>query len=245
MVLAFALAGADASRAQLVVNATVESQYRYQGVDLSNGEPDGRIGLSYDHPSGAYGGASLIVGNTVGVGVQPLGYLGYLGFARQTAQGITWDVGLTNSDITLHLPATRSVYSDQTGRVVTHYTRSYSFDYTQIYAGLSRRDLSARLYLSPNYLGQGLTTAYLDLNEAVRPVDRLRLFLHAGALTPLGGSAGSNLDREHFDIGPGAAWEFRHGEIQLSWAAAGPQVYYPVGYPQKRQVFVLSVTGFF
>jgi hypothetical protein len=244
-IFAAGLSGAGRAHAQLAASATVESQYRFQGVALTRGEPDGRIGLSYDHPSGAYGGVSLMVGNTAGKGVQPLGYMGYAGYARQTSNGINWDVGVTNADITLFLPVEVSGYSDQTGPYTQRYTHRYNFDYTEVYAGVSKDDLSARLYISPDYLGQRLKTAYLDMTGAIRPTTHLRLFMHAGVLTPLSDGTRSNVAREHFDFGPGGAWEFRHAEIRLTWSATTPRVDYPAGYPQTRNVFILSATHFF
>ncbi len=243
--LGLGLAGAGRAHAQLAASATVESQYRFQGVALTRGEPDGRIGLSYDHPSGAYGGVSMIVGNTQGDGVQPLGYMGYAGFAKQTPGGMNWDVGVTNADITLYLPAEMAVSSPQYGVSIQKYIRRYNFDYTEVYVGISKNDLSARLYISPDYLGQRLRTAYLDVTGAIRPTTHLRLFMHAGLLTPLSDGTGSNVAREHFDFSPGGAWEFRHAEIRLTWSATTPRVDYPVGYPQKRNVFILSATHFF
>jgi hypothetical protein len=236
---------AGQARAQLAASATVESQYRFQGVALTHGEPDGRISLSYDHSSGAYGGVSMIVGNTDGKGVQPLGYMGYAGFAKQTAGGVSWDVGVTNADITMYLPTTITEFSPQAGAFTRKYVRHYNFDYTELYAGVSKNDISARLYISPDYLGQRLTTAYLDVTGAIRPTTHLRLFLHAGLLTPLSDGSGTNVAREHFDFSPGGAWEFRHAEVRLTWSATTPRVDYPVGWPQKRDVFVLSATQFF
>jgi hypothetical protein len=231
------------ARAQLVVSATVESEYRVQGVSLTNGEPDGRIGLAYDHASGAYGGASAIVGDTAGDGVRPLGYLTYLGFAKQTPSGLNWDVGVTNSGIELHLPGWPNGYSPKTVSSAQR-VQKYRFDYTDLYAGASGRNLSVKLYLSPDHLGQGVTTSYVDVSATVRPANRLRLFVHAGALTPLRSGSGS-FAREHFDFGPGAAFELRHGEIALTWSAATPGIEYPAGFPQRRDVLILSLTGYF
>lgn len=232
------------ARAQFALSATVESQYRVQGVSLTNGEPDGRIGVSYDHPSGVYGGASAIVGATAGDGVRPLGFLGFLGFAKQSPSGLTWDFGITNSDITLYIPTYEiRGYAGSGGRTEVK-IQKYNFDYTDLYAGASGRNLSVKVYLSPNHLGTGTTTAYVDLSAVIRPVDRLRLFMHAGALTPISGGSGT-YRREQFDFGPGAAWEFRHGEISLTWSAATPQVEYPAGIPQRRNVLLLSLTGSF
>lgn len=229
-------------RAQFAVSATLESQYRVQGVSLTNGEPDARIGVSYDHPSGVYAGASAIIGDTAGAGVQSLGYLGFLGFARQTSTGLDWDLGITNSDITLYIP-TREI-NQYPASASSAKLQEYRFDYTDLYAGISGRNLGVKVYFSPNHLGQGVTTTYLDLSGVVRPVSRLRLYMHAGALTPLSGGSGT-FRREQFDFGPGAAWEFRHGEIALTWSAATPGVEYPAGVPQRRNALVLSLTGSF
>jgi hypothetical protein len=244
-VLSFSLAAATAARAQLVGAATLESEYRLRGVGLTNGEPDVRLGLSYDHSSGAYAGGSVIVGNTARDGVQVLGYIGYAGYAKQAADGLVWDIGASNSNITLNLPAQLTTRSAQNIVSTQIYTQKYHADYSEVYGGISMRDISAHLYFSPDYLGQSLKTLYLDVTATVRPRDRLRLYAHVGALTPLAGSAGPTSQREHFDFATGAAWEFRHGEVQLGWTAATPELEYPPGYRQKRSALVLSVTGFF
>ena len=232
------------ARAQFAFSATAESQYRVQGVSLTNGQPDGRIGVSYDHPSGVYGGASAIVGATASDGVRPLGFLGFLGFAKQTPSGLTWDFGINNTDITQYRRTLApGAYLNQTGGF-SFQLQKYRLNYTEIYAGVSGRNLSVKVYLDPDHLGQGVTTTYVDLSGAIRPVSRLRLYMHAGALTPLSGSSGT-FRREQFDFGPGAAWEFRHGEISLTWSATTPRVEYPVGIPQRRNALVLSLTGSF
>jgi hypothetical protein len=243
--LFFSVAAPTVARAQLVGAATLESEYRLRGLALSDGEPDLRLGLSYDHASGAYAGASAIVGQTAHSGIRALGYVAYVGFARQASQGLSWDVGASNSQIALYLPAARAERPLPSAGYLQNNTYKYSDSYSEIYGGLSMRDVSARLYLSPDYLGQNLKTAYLDVTAAARPIRRLRLYGHMGALTPLGGSAGPNSGRQQYDLATGAAWEFRHGEIQLAWSAAAPEVEYPIGFRQKRSALVLSLTGFF
>ena len=233
------------ARAQLVATATLESEYRLRGVSLTDGKPDARFGLSYDHDSGVYGGVSAVVGEIAGGDVKPLGYIGYLGFAKRTPNGLTWDFGVTTSHITLNIPAQLTSYSSAGVPSTIKYIQRYPVDYSEVYAGIAKRDLSMRLYLSPDYLGQGLRTAYLDVTGAVRPTSRLRLYAHAGALTPLGGRPGPNSGREYYDVRTGAAWEFHHGEIQLAWTATTPQVRYPVGYRQTRSALILSATGYF
>jgi hypothetical protein len=245
--IALVFAASPKAQAQLVGSVTVENQFDVRGVSLDDGKPDMRLGLAYDHPSGAYGGVSGIVGDTVRDAVLPLGYVGYLGFARPIWGGAAWDVGVTSSQITLNQPASRLVASAQ-GAQVQAYTHRYHADYIEVYGGVSMHNLSARLYLSPDYLNQGVRTAYLDLNAAVRPMGRLRLNVHAGALTPLGDSRSEparDADRERFDLGASAALDFRHAQLQLGWTGASPAYRYPLSYRQQSNKLVLSLSYFF
>ncbi|MGB6451268.1 MAG: TorF family putative porin [Steroidobacteraceae bacterium] len=240
------------ARAQLAASATVESEYRIRGVALSDGEPDLRLGLSYDHPSGAYAGATLIGGETGSDGSHLLGYVAYAGFAVRSESGLIWDIGTTTSQINLYLPIYPAAYSVQplgyggieARNASTASTFHYRADYSELYGGLSWRATSVHLYISPEYLGQTMRTAYLDVTETVRPMTHVRLFAHVGALTPLAGSAGPGSTRERYDLGAGAVWELHHGEVQLAWSGISPQVQYPIGYPQPRSAVILSVTGF-
>lgn len=242
-----------AARAQLVGAATVESQYRPSGVSLTDSEPDLRLSLSYDYASGAYAGGSVIGAQTARDGLQAVGYVAYAGFAKQAANGLVWDVGVTNSDLTLYLPAQRTVssaqgmtyppgYNPSTGQGTT---RRYGLNYSELYGGVSLSSLSAHLYLSPDYLGQNLKTAYLDVTETIRPINRLRLYAHVGALTSFGGAASPGRSGRDWDLRAGAAWEFHRGEIQLAWTRTEPQVEYPFGYRQARDALIVSLTGFF
>jgi hypothetical protein len=239
---------------QFSASATLESQYRLRGVALTNDEPDARIAFSYDHPSGGYIGVSLIGGETVHDAFHALGFVAYLGFAEQTSNGVGWDFGATISEINLYLRPTSYViarpaqYATQTDgypsvsfAAVIHYRA----DYSEVYGGISWRGTSAYLYVSPDYLGQSLRTAYVDLTKTFRPIAHLRLYGHVGVLTPLEGSGLPGSTRERYDLGAGAACEFRHGEIQLAWSDIAPQVQYPAGYLQKRSAVIASVTGFF
>ena len=213
-----------------------------RGISLDHGEPDLRFGVSYDHGGGGYAGLSGIVGETSRDGVKPLGYLAYAGFAHQTSGGLVLDVGATNSDITIYQPARSGPPGSYAFRV---YTYEYHAFYTEIFAGLSRGSIGARLYLSPNYLDQGNGGAYLDLSKSFELTARLRVFVHAGALTPLGESDRPGADRERLDLGAGTSWAFRHAELRLVWTGTWPSVEYPAGYRQKEDRVVLSATHFF
>lgn len=242
--LALSLVAPAAARAQLVGTATLESEYRLRGLALSNGEPDIRLGVTYDHASGFYAGALAIVGEPDHQGVRALGHVANVGFATQTVAGVGWDIGVTTSQIALYLPVEQPIRLSQDVVSQQRYNKRYTYKYNEIYAGVSVRDVSARLYFSNDYLGQGARAAYLDLTAAVKPAQQLRFYGHVGALTPLGGSSGPNSSREYFDVSAGAVREFRHGEVQLAWTTT-TRVEYPVGYRQNRSALTLSVTGFF
>lgn len=237
-VVVIVLGASTAAQAQLAVNATIESDFRLRGVSLTNGKPDATLGVSYDHDSGLYGGVSGVAGEGARGGVQGIGYIAYLGYAARTNAGPTLDFGVTNSSITDNLNPPPTYIGPK-------YTYKYDARYSEAYFGVIDHNVSARLYYSPNYLSRGLETVYADLSSAIRPADWWRLFGHVGVLTPIGGSALRNGGREQFDARIGAAVTFGPGEVQLAWTGTTPEIDYPVGYRQKRQAVVLSVSGFF
>jgi uncharacterized protein (TIGR02001 family) len=233
------------AEAQVGMSATAESEYRFRGVALTNGKPDVRLGLSYDHPSGGYAGASVIVGEGARGDIHALGYIGYVGYARRTGGGLTLDVGATNARVVDSIPVRVTVRTPQNYVYTGVITYRYQADYSEVYAGVIKGGVSAHLYVSPNYLGEGLRTAYLDVSGAVRPADRVRLFWHAGLLVPLGGRTARDDRSLRYDLRAGVALELGPGELQLAWTTVGSAVEYPIGYPQKRDALVLSATTFF
>jgi hypothetical protein len=243
------LAGPGLSSAQLAGSATFETDYRVQGYDLTNGRPDGRFNITYDSASGIYGAASAIIGEIPGGSVRPEGYLGYLGFAKRMNSGVNWDVGLSDAQLAVYVPMTQlapgaTVYSQTaTPQISIH---RYNLDYAEVYGGVSTEHLSAHLYISPDYLGQDLRIAYLDLNGAITPVEHLRLFGHFGALAPLGGESeipGAHKGR--VDVSGGAAWEALWGELKLTLSATTPTLRYPPGYVPHGEAVGVSLTHFF
>jgi hypothetical protein len=234
--LALCFAAASPAFAAASFSATAESEYRFRGAPLTNGEPDVRLAVAYDHRSGAYGGASVLVGRGARGTVQAMGYAGYVGYARRAGPGLSLDLGATHARYIGRLPGEVLVPGRQGTPVAVRYTLHYDSEYSEAYVGLIGRDLSAHLYVSPDYLGQGQTTAYLDLSGVLRPARRLRLSGHAGALAPLGGhakayapagllGAGLNEDRGlRYDMRLAAAVELGRAEVQLAWTHADPRL---------------------
>lgn len=237
------------ARAQLSVSATAESAYRFRGVALTNSKPDVRLAVAYDHPSGAYAGAAGLVGGGANGDVHGLGYLGYVGYVHRTASGLNLDVGATAA----HVVDTLQVYlkAQPNGVPARVVQLRYSASYAELYAGVIKDQLSAHLYVSPNYLDQGMSAAYLDLAGAVRPARRVRLFAHAGLLMPFDrpsptpAAPAPGRQALQYDLKLGAALELAQSELQLSWTTVGPKAQYPIGYPQKRSALIASAAVFF
>jgi len=217
---------APSAQAQVAFSAAVDSDDRYRGVSLSAAEPTLSFGASYDHASGAYGGVTGIAVATRHAGWQALGYVAYLGYAGRLEPGTSWDVGVTNSQDMVYL------------------YKHYVTNYTEIYAGYSRNNLSAHVYYSPNYLSDS-STLYFELDGAVRPARGWRLFGHAGVLEPLDAERRRYAPPTRFDLRIGVARELRHSEISLAWTTTTPAPRYPQGVPQSRDALVVGASYHF
>lgn len=215
------------ARAQVAFSVEADSDYRVRGVSLSDGQPALTASIAYDDASGAYGGLNLIGVATDHSGPQPLGWVVYAGYAQRLSPGLSLDVGLTNSDV--------SVYLDH----------RYKANYTEVYAGLTHGSLSAHIYVSPKYIIGDAATVYMDLDGAIRPARNWRLFGHAGVLMPLETPAPPNPARTRFDVRAGVAREIKRCEVRLSWTATTPQPFYPEARRQSRSTVLASVAYFF
>jgi uncharacterized protein (TIGR02001 family) len=197
------------------------SDWRYRGVSLSLGQPAASLSLSLDHPSGAYAAVSGVVASTPNEGLQVLGYQLYVGYAHRTAAGASLDFGFTHTRL------------DEFGWPKDR------IDYSEVYAGVSWRDLAAHIYVSPDYLGDHVHTVYLDLDKTVRLDARWRLFGHVGVLAPVGGQ-GAEVRQAQYDLRAGAALDLRPFQFELAWSRFGPGGVYPPYAGQSRDAVVVS-----
>lgn len=195
-------ADARAGEGQLGGAFSLDTDYRLRGVSLTDNRPAVALSLAYDHNSGAYAGAAVVAFDSPDGGGRLLGHMEYVGYAAQGPGGYAWDVGANNQDFVPYGP------------------QRLHLRYSEAYVGVSKGDLSARVYYSPNYLPSWGTTAYLDLNGVLRPADNWRLSGHAGALVPAGGGAGPV--RTRYDLRLGVARDFRAGEIRANFTTAWP-----------------------
>lgn len=207
-------------------SASIESDYRYRGVSLTDGKPALSLDISYDHDSGLYAGASAFGAPSAHDSVQ-VGATEYVGYVARVSPRTAWDFGATHSEFEMS-SAKRS-----------------SFEYTEIYTGVIKDHISAHVHYSPDYFGQGASTVYVDLDGAFRPSRRWRLFGHVGLLTPIEVPASSGSHRERYDLRVGVASDFARGEVQLAWTSTGPGPAYPEGHSQDRAALVVAATFFF
>jgi uncharacterized protein (TIGR02001 family) len=201
IVLAGWTACSSPAAAQFAGSLSLDSDYRFRGLSLSNGRPALSLNLAYDHSSGAYIGASATAEETPHTGVQFLGHSEYLGFAVRASHDLSLDVGVSHS------------------WYAQYYDREYDVSYTEIYAGVSKGPISVRLYYSPDYFGSGTKTLYAEVNGAVSPWTDWRLFSHVGALTYLTQQPWDH-QPERYDLRVGIAREFKGAEIRAAFTTA-------------------------
>lgn len=208
--------------AQISAAGSIFTDDRYRGYTLSEGRPVGILDLYYDDPTGFYGTASGKLVASKREGVRPLGLVLNAGYAKRLSSGLTIDVG-----------ATHSAYSEYSDRAAAR-------SYTEAYAGLSGKFLTARVYFSPDYLKGG--TVYGELNANAEIATKLSLSGHAGLLVPLGDSGHGYAYRREFDWRIGIARQFGPVTLQAAWTGVSPgQNLYRYGC-HPREALVLGLT---
>ena len=215
---AFGLMAASA-HAQISSSLSIDSDYRYRGVSLSNFRPDIRLNLAYDHTSGAYGGVSLIGTRTTSYGDVGLSYIGYAGYVWQTRAGPSLEAGISQ----------------------THIHDGVDYDDSEVYGGLIAQAFTARVYYAPHYYGGRERTLYSEVDTAKRLSPNWRAFVHAGLLTPLNGLR----RRERYDLRTGLAVTVSHYELQAAWSRTAPSPVYFAHRPDDGDALVLSASCFF
>jgi uncharacterized protein (TIGR02001 family) len=213
--------------AQVAFSAAAESDDRVRGVSLSDGRPILSLSVAYDSPDGPYAGATVLGIDTRNSGLQTLGYVAYAGYAARLNASTSWEVGVTNNQI--------SVYLD----------RKYLNNYTEIYAGFTEKNVSVHIYYSPEYLYEKDGAIYIEADGAVRPAEHWRLFGHMGLLSPMNAADPSGDERTVFDVRAGVAREFTHADLHLALTTTSPAPMFPPGRGQQRTALVFGAAYFF
>ena len=217
------LLASGATQAQFGGSVGIESDNRFRGVSLTDGRPDVRLSVGYDHASGVFAGASA-THVEFARGRHALQLLGYAGYATRVTPGLGAEVGVTSSTFGGH-------------------TR---YDYSEVFAGVSNERWSMRAYYAPRYFGFDQATIYIELGANTALGSRLRAFGHAGALTTLGGAAGEEGRRTRGDLRVGLGFSAAAAvDLQLAWVTATRGGPYVVEYATRRSTLVLSAVASF
>lgn len=186
--------------AQIGAAVSIYSDERFRGISFSDGRPVGILDLSYDAPNGLYGEVS---GSVVASreGIRTLGFSLNSGYAKRLKSGITTEIGVVHFRL--------SHYSGlEPGR-----------NYTEVYVGLSGRNVGGRLSVSPDYLGAARWTVHGELNGHVDLTERLVLDGTIGLLVPFGSSAYESDSKSQLDGRIGISERF--GRLTLHAAITG------------------------
>jgi len=207
--------------AQVTGSVALVSDYRFRGVSLSDDRPSAQVEFGYDQPaSGWYvGGVMSSVRPDQRQAVQ---LLGYAGFAQRVLPDLSWEAGVRYSRFTGH----------------------EAYAYAEAYAGLTYKQLVARVYYAPDYFNVGVSTFYGELNDSYPLSSRWYVFGHLGYLRRNGNVDMYPASRSRSDVRMGLGMALKPCDIQLSWATAHGAPEYAFGYPTStnasRNVWIIS-----
>jgi len=211
-----------AAWAQVSGSITIDSDYRFRGVSLSDSKPSLRLDASLDTRSGWYAGAATTQARTPG-GDPYAELLGYAGCVRPIAAGHSLEFGANYS----------------------HFVHQGPYDFAEAFAGLLSDSWTLRLNYSPNYFGRDVQTLYLDASGHWRLGERARLFGHAGLLAPVAGGypGDSDANRPRADILMGMGWGLGDADLRVAWTFASAGGPIPaVAPPQHRGAWLFSAS---
>jgi len=197
---------AQAAHGQLTATVGADSDYRYRGVSLSNSNPSPRLTVNFEGADRWYAGASATRAALTEHGTYPQ-LTAYAGWLAAALDRTSVEIGIVGS----------------------HFVGSAGYDFVEGYVGLLAREWSARVYLSPDYYGRNVATAYVELNAHVPLDERARVFAHVGVLAPLQSMAGdAGKTRGDVSVGAGVVvrgWDFHVAAIAASRGGPYPAVY--------------------
>ena len=146
--------------AQIAGNVALSSSDMFRGESISDNDPALSVAASIDHETGLFAGGSL----TVAGGKHDLRltsanqYAGYAVRIKETS----FEVGIVHRDY---------------GRLTD---LAYRQHYVEGFVGLSRPTFRVRAYVSPNYLKDGRTTYYGEVNVRIATIRKWSLNGHGG-----------------------------------------------------------------
>lgn len=196
------LGASTPAAAQIIGSVSVESDVRFRGYSVSNGDPAATVDLGYEHESGLYlNGAA-----TAGVAHSDPALLSWqlnAGYATWVSPTVSVDVGVVRSRFTRHARGTDGAH------------------YTELYLGVAARGVASRVYYSPDYLRPGVHTLYAEIEGTLNLAPNWRLTGHAGLLNHLGDPP-RYARRAHYDWRMTLGRELGRLDLRASLSGAGP-----------------------
>ena len=214
------------AHAQIGASLTLASQDRFRGYSVSNGYPAAILSLSYDDVAGPYFEASVMAAGQPSEGIERYRFEENAGYALRIANGPTIDAGI--------------VHADYSGYRIYGQTAVF----TEVYAGLIVKQLSAHIHYSPNYFQRGVATLYSDVDGAVPLTPAFRLNAHYGFLLQTKGpheAAG----RTARDWRVGAATDLHHLTFELALASGAKKRSFYGGARVWGSALLVSATAAF
>jgi uncharacterized protein (TIGR02001 family) len=190
--------------AQVSGSVSLVSNYVYRGASLSNDRPEPQASLAFDSDGGWFGGLFL---SRVALPQSNSQVIGYAGYAQQWLGDMSWEVGVSEAA----------------------YPQNSEQNYGEAFVGWSTERLNARVYYSPNYLGQSLRSVYGEINANTPLIADIHLMAHVGYLAVRAGDGDSH-DGNHRDIRLGLGtsrgdWNFQVAVTSLTRTSGS--YYYP------------------
>lgn len=183
----------------------IASEDMFRGRSISAGRPTIDLDLAYDDVRGPYVGVqakSVLAGEA---SPRFLSVQGYAGYAQRIGPDLTLDTGLTHARF-----SRQSGYGRETG-------------YSEAYIGIADSHSSARISLSPDWLGAGNFTLYSEIAHLVPLSDRWSLALHGGLFLWLSDGRPQTVPKLRYDTRVGLSRSLGRIRIDAGWTVGGPR----------------------
>jgi uncharacterized protein (TIGR02001 family) len=215
LIFAAALLLAGQVDAQVSASVAALSDYRFRGISQSDRKPALQAALAFDHATGLFASAFASSVDFGGVSDANVETVLAAGYAARVHADLSWEAGI--------------VYYRYPGSRAERET-----DYAEVFAGVTWRDVNARLYVAPDYFGGGRSALYAELNATFALSERLAVTAHAGF-----GRVTGRYNR--IDVRTSISIDLRHATLELAAVATDiPSAECPLG-PKACRPGVVAV----
>jgi uncharacterized protein (TIGR02001 family) len=203
----------------------LDSDYRLRGYSATDDHAALSAQLTYDHSSGLYFNLSALT--EIGPDhPRFLGGIGNVGYAKRLNSNVTLDVGVLRSQI-------RAARRGGPG-----------FDYTEVYAGAYVGRVTGRVYYSPDYRFDGMSTVYGELETGFEPKENWRVSGRVGMLVYLKSAGFYEAGETHQDWRISVSRQIGKFEVHSALSGGGPSEYYGYRVHKKTALTVGASVSF-